>query len=260
MTTPRALFVGIDLAWGYRARTGFAVVDENGQLVDIQSLLTDEDIRAAVAVLPGVPVVVAVDAPLVVTNLTGQREAEKAIGRAYGRFGASCHTTNLSRTGPEGPRAAALARQHGWTMGPTSRGYADAPVCIEVYPHAALVGLFDLPYRILYKKGTVEVRRAGFADVVRCLESWDVLRLTSSTAWTPLRADIAAAVRHVDLNLVEDQLDAVICAGLALLWHQEGEARLHVFGTVDADHIVAPRPPTHPAVRPAGSGNVRRGA
>jgi predicted RNase H-like nuclease len=40
-----------------------------------------------------------------------------------------------------------------------------APVCIEVYPHPAMVGLFGLAELIIYKSGPS--RAEGFAQLVR---------------------------------------------------------------------------------------------
>ena len=152
-------FVGVDLAWGYRARTGLAAVDETGRLLDVTSVRTDEEILGWMAARD--PAVVAVDAPLVVTNATGMRECERAIARAYGRYGASCHTSNAARM--PAPRAAALAAGR-WTV--DARPGALGTVCVEVYPHAALVGLFALPYRLAYKKGPLAARRTGFTALV----------------------------------------------------------------------------------------------
>ena len=233
-------FVGVDLAWGYRARTGLAAVDERGRLLDVTSVRTDEEIVEWVDAHE--PVVVAIDAPLVVSNEVGMRECERAIARAFGRYGASCHTSNSTRM--PAPRAAALARGR-WTV--DARPGRAGPVCVEVYPHAALVGLFELPYRVAYKKGPVCSRRTGFEGLVALLEGWAVLELDGEP-WRRLTAELASATRQVDLDRVEDQLDAVVCAGLALL-HHRGE--LEVYGDPLADHVVAPRPPTHPAVRPS---------
>jgi predicted RNase H-like nuclease len=235
-----AVYVGVDLAWGYRARTGLAAVDESGRLLDVTSVRTDEEIVSWVDALE--PEVVAIDAPLVVTNAVGMRECERAIARAYSRYGASCHTSNSARM--PAPRAAALA-QGRWAV--DARPGRTGPVCVEVYPHAALVGLFELPYRVAYKKGTVEVRRTGFERLVGLLEGWPVLGLDGEP-WRRLTQQLDAATRQVDLDHVEDQLDAVVCAGLALL-HHRGE--LVVYGDPRAGHVVAPRPPTHPAVRPS---------
>jgi predicted RNase H-like nuclease len=240
LVQPPARFVGLDLAWGRRARTGAAVLDERGRLLDVVSLLTDDELVQWVE--PHAPRVVAVDAPLVVENATGMRECERLVGRAYGRYGASCHVSNSTRM--PAPRGALLA--HGRWRVDASAG-APGPVCVEVYPHAALVGLFALPYRLAYKKGRLEDRRRGFHELVRLLEGWPVLQLTSCPEWAALRAGVASAVRQVELNRLEDQLDAVLCAGMALL-HHRGE--LHVYGDALGAHVVAPAAPSHPPVRP----------
>jgi len=232
-------FLGIDLAWGQRARTGVAAVDDAGRLVSVDSVLTDDDILTWVAAQPGQPVVVAIDAPLVVPNATGQRECERQIASAYGRFGASCHPSNL-RLMPA-PRGTSLVQR------------LDVPVCIEVYPHAALVGLFALPYRLLYKKGTVAVRREGLLRLVALLESWPVVDLVGVESWARLREGAEEARRLVDLKRVEDQLDAVLCAGLARLWHR-ADGALIAYGDAQAAHVVAPPAPTHRAVRPPPRG------
>ena len=65
-------FVGIDLAWGDRNPTGLAVLDDGGRLLHVETVRTDEEIVAALAPYDG-PVLVAFDAPLVVTNPTGNR-------------------------------------------------------------------------------------------------------------------------------------------------------------------------------------------
>ena len=231
-------YVGIDLAWGYRARTGLAAVDGSGRLLDVTSVRSDDEILDWVEAHH--PLVVAVDAPLVVTNATGMRECERAIARAYGRYGASCHTSNTTRM--PAPRAATLAAGR-WAV--DARPGAPGPVCVEVYPHAALVGLFGLPYRVAYKKGPVASRRTGFAALVGLLEGWPALDL-GGEPWARVTGELDAAARQVDLDRVEDQLDAVVCAGLAVL-HHRGE--LVVYGDPLAHHVVAPARPTHPAVR-----------
>jgi predicted RNase H-like nuclease len=228
------VFVGIDLAWGYRARTGLAAVDESGRLLDVTSVRTDDEVLAWVDA--HAPAVVAIDAPLVVTNETGMRECERAIARAYGRYGASCHTSNSTRM--PSPRGAALAAGR-WAV--DARLGRPGPVCIEVYPHAALVGLFELPYRVAYKKGPVASRRTGFGVVVGLLEGWAALDLDGEP-WRRLTTQLSAATRQVDLDRAEDELDAVVCAGVALL-HHRGE--LVVYGDPLAGHVVAPGPPSH---------------
>lgn len=240
MTLAPTTSVGIDLAWGDRASTGMAVVDAEGRLAASGVAKTNDEIDAWLAANAQNPDVIAVDAPLIVPNQTGQRVPETLIGRAYGRYGASAHTSNRKNPHFNPPRAQALADSMGWDIDPNAPA-GNRPLCIEVYPHPALVGLFELPQRILYKKGTD--RRTGFLQLAECLESIGELRLSESTRWQETRGVIAAP-RPGDLNRIEDEIDAILCAHLAWLWRHRRSA-LHVYGSVVEGYIVAPPPPTH---------------
>ncbi len=233
------LFVGIDLAWAPRNRTGLAVVDAGGRLVASSSVRSDDDIDAWLAEHAPAPAVVGVDAPLIVPNPTGQRRAEWLIGQAYGRFAASAYPANSNNPLFNPPRGAQLAQRHGWSCDPGDRDAATQ--CLEVYPHAALIGLFTLPERILYKKGSN--RQPGFAELARCLESVEELQLAASSRWAEIRRVIDAPAPG-DLTRIEDEIDAILCAHLAWLWHDRPDA-LEVYGTFEDGYIVAPPPPTH---------------
>lgn len=232
-------YVGIDLAWSARNRTGLAVVDGDGRLVTSGHAKTDVEIDAWLAENAPAPRTVGIDAPLIVPNETGQRVAEREIGRAYGRFGAGAYPSN--RTNPlfDPPRGKQLAERHNWPIDPLDRSATTQ--CIEVYPHPALVGLFLLPQRILYKKGSN--RQPGFVELARCLESVPELALDTSVRWREIR-DTIASPGPGDLTRIEDEIDAVLCAHLAWLWHRRPDS-LVVYGTFEEGYIVAPPPPDH---------------
>ena len=104
-------FVGVDLAWGLRNPTGVAVLDADGGLAFVGAARDDADILAALRPYVQGACVIGFDAPLVVTNPIGQRPAEAALNRDFGRFEAGAHPANTGK--PEfadGPRAARLAR------------------------------------------------------------------------------------------------------------------------------------------------------
>ena len=104
-------FVGVDLAWAGRNPTGIAVLDAEGRLVRIHAARDDADVLAAVRPYTQGDCLVGFDAPLVVTNPTGQRPAEAALNRDFRRFEAGTHPCNTGK--PEfadGPRAARLAK------------------------------------------------------------------------------------------------------------------------------------------------------
>jgi predicted RNase H-like nuclease len=239
------VFLGIDLAWSNRARTGLAVVDDSGALIDSTSLRSDQDIDHWLDRADWAPVVAAIDAPLVVTNMSGMRPCERMVSQAFGAFGASCHTSNLSRPWFDPPRGATLAERHGWDLDPERAGGIDHPVCIEVYPHPAMVTLFGLDRVIPYKGKSgrsVPFRQAAFRDLTRHLDGLEELRLESSPRWAALCAAVEQATRQVDLDRLEDEIDAIFCAHLAWLRHSRREA-MYVYGDIDTGYIVTPPPP-----------------
>src|SRR5438270_9558692 len=142
-------FAGVDLAWGGRKPTGVAVVDADGRLVCVAAVRDDAEVLAALAPYTRGDCLVAFDAPLVVTNPTGQRPAEAALNGDFRRFEAGAHPANTGK--PEfaaGPRAARLAASLNLDPDPLS---ANGRRAIEVYPHAATVALFRLPRTLKYK-------------------------------------------------------------------------------------------------------------
>lgn len=248
---PGAPYVGLDLAWGTRAPTGVAVVDTAGALVASTTVRTDEEIVAWLHETAPAPEVVAVDAPLVVTNETGMRDCERAVARAFGRYGAACHPSSRARPMFDPPRAETLARRCGWRPDPDPGAVAAGrPVAVEVYPHAALVGLFTLGFVLPYKAKAgrgVDLRRAALLEVAYHLETVEELDLEGHPDWERLRTGVEGATRHVHLERVEDEVDAVLCAHLAWLWGRH-PARLRVYGDATG-FVVAPRPPAQPVYR-----------
>ena len=244
------MFIGIDLAWGANGRTGLAAVDPEGRLIASASVRTDAEVDSWL-VAHGPAVVVGVDAPLIVPNVTGRREAERLLGQVYARYDAGAHPTNRSKSWMDPPRGLRLAERHGWSVDPDHPATEHAPLCLEVYPHPGMVGLFELGRIVPYKKGAFSDRHAGFVRLLGLLESVDALRLQEADAWGSIRGRFAAATRLVDLDVLEDEIDAVFCVHLAWLWAEHRE-RLTVYGDMQSGYIVAPPPPAHDA----GAGGV----
>lgn len=244
----RETFAGLDLGWTTGC-TGLALLDDTGALLASTRLQTDDEIVAWIHAQPGSVVVAAVDAPLIVPNETGQRVPEHLIGKAFGAFGASAHTTNRAKFGGARPRAAVLADRLGWETDPdTGPATPSKPLCIEVYPHPAMVSLFTLDYRLDYKKGDRSRRSAGLRVLMRHLETISTLQLAANARWREMAAAVENATAG-QLDRIEDELDAVVCAHLAWLWHHH-RAELTVYGSARDGYIVAPPPPAHTPVRP----------
>ena len=89
-------FVGLDLAWGQRRPSGIAVADADGNLVDVDVGTDDDSIVAALRPYTREECLVAIDAPLIVRNTTGQRPAERELNADFGRFEAGAHPANTA--------------------------------------------------------------------------------------------------------------------------------------------------------------------
>lgn len=245
-------FVGIDLAWGDRARTGLAVLDDAGTLVHLSTATTDDTIAAALEPYVDGDCLVAIDAPLIVTNATGNRPCEAALNRDFARFEAGAHPTNTGRPELRGtPRGARLAARFGLDIDPAAHptGGAGLRRAIEVYPHPALVALFRLGRTLKYKQRThrpFEILRDEMLRLIGLLEGLGgaelPLRLATLADWQELTADVRSAIRKSDLRAAEDRLDAVVCAYVALHATRRPEATT-TYGDVATGQIVTPTLP-----------------
>lgn len=237
-------FVGVDLAWAGRNPTGVAVVDPRGRLVHVGAVRDDAAILASLRPYVRGDCVVAFDAPLVVTNPTGQRPAEAALNRDFRRFEAGAHPTNTAK--PEfvgGPRAARLARALDLDMDPRTSATRRA---VEVYPHPATVVLFRLARTLKYKAkpgrdlGGLKAELLLLMDDVEGLAHAAVpMRVADHDGWAGLRAQVIAARRKGDLRRAEDPVDAVVCAYVALYSHRCPDG-VTVYGDAATGCIVTP--------------------
>lgn len=251
--------IGIDLAWGERAHTGVAVLDGDGRLVLIESLVEDEAILAAVAPYTHGACVLAIDAPLVVTNAGGARPAERALNADFARFDAGAHPSNTAKPEfAEGTRAARLVSRLGLEVVGAPAGDRFA---IEVYPHAASVALFRLGRTLKYKNKAGRSLAAMRGELLRLTQLLETLGEASpaldlhTPAWDALVRAVAKAERKVDLRRAEDPVDAVLCAYVArlaalhperLVGYGESESGVIVTPRLPADHTPEPRPARQP--------------
>jgi predicted RNase H-like nuclease len=244
----KARFIGIDLAWKSE-RNATGAVCLQGDRTGAELVAVAPPLWSAMEVLEFVQAnaaaesVVAVDAPLIIANRSGQRPCEALVGKRYGHRDASCHTSNLSLY----PEAASVAL----AKSIEAEGYVHANhgsslparVIVEVYPHAGMVALFDLPKIIKYKKGSVAEKRIGL-DVMRVyLATLDQAepRFNRSTALTSLLSENLGRLVGQGLKSYEDSLDVLFCAYLAYYFWYWGWEKTEVFGDVQAGYILNPR-------------------
>ena len=243
-------FAGVDLAWAGRNPTGVAVVDADGDLMQLGAVREDDAVLAALSPYVRGDCLVAFDAPLVVTNRSGQRPAEAALNRDFRRFEAGAHPANTTK--PEFadvPRGARLARAMGLDMDPRSSAARRA---IEVYPHPATVVLFRLARTLKYKaKPGRDVARLR-SELLLLMDGIEKLahaavpmRVASHDGWAELRRQVATAQRKSELRRAKDPVDAVVCAYVAL-YAQRCPAGITIYGDFATGYIVTPSLPSEP--------------
>ncbi len=94
----KATFIGIDLAWSPRNRTGCAII-QNERLVAYSGVLgTNQEIVAFIRshLEDECPAVIGIDAPLRVPNKSGSRPCDKALSADWRRFEAGALPANRS--------------------------------------------------------------------------------------------------------------------------------------------------------------------
>jgi predicted RNase H-like nuclease/ppGpp synthetase/RelA/SpoT-type nucleotidyltranferase len=240
-------YIGVDLAWGERRPTGLAVLDEDGRLLHVSTVRTDEEIEEALASYAEGDCLVAIDAPLIVRNATGNRPAEAALNRDFARFDAGAHPSNTGK--PEfrdgSTRGGRLCSRLGLDLNPRS---GRARRAIEVYPHPATIALFRLGRTLKYKQKpgrTLDELRSELdvlTGLIEGLSAADPPLDVAGSAWTDLVKAIESAERKSHLRVVEDQVDAVLCAYVALFADRKPELTT-TYGDVDHGYIVTPSLP-----------------
>ena len=243
-------FVGIDLAWGERKPTGIAVLDDRGRLLRVAAVRTDAEIVAELEPYVNGGCLVGIDAPLVVPNATGNRPAEAALNRDFARFQAGAHPSNTGKPEFSGtPRGARLSALLGLDMNPRSRRKRRA---IEVYPHPAIVALFRLGRTLKYKNKPgrpVEELRSELLVLMGLLGGLERAEppLILDAGWSELLTAVEGATRKSELRVAEDQVDAVVCAYVALFAVRRPELTT-TYGDFATGYIVTPTLP--PDLRP----------
>ncbi len=240
-------FLGIDLGWKSQP-SGLCYLE----LIDNQLEIRDLDRQEAIAdiltwidscVQPQEPALIAVDAPTLIPNATGSRLPDKLSHKYFGKYHAGCYPANLGLAFAE--------RTVNFGLELESRGFIHAPTIepqkpgryqIEVFPHPAIVNLFNLERILKYKKGRLSDRRLELTKLYN-----HILNILP-TLQPPLHSlrlcgSFISEIPHTGaaLKAVEDQLDSLICAYVAAHWWYWGEQRNLVLGDRTTGYIVTPK-------------------
>jgi len=184
------------------------------------------------------PALIAVDAPTLIPNETGMRVPDKLTHKYFGRYHAGCYPANLKRPFAFGLSLEGRGFLHAPTMIPQKLGRYQ----IEVYPHAAMVQLFQLERILKYKKGRLADRRVELKKLQHYTQQV-LLQLTPTLALGKFLGIIAQpldTLKGADLKALEDKLDSLICAYIGAYWWYWGESRNQVLGDRATGYLIVP--------------------
>lgn len=240
--TNQTKLTGIDLAWhGDKNPTAVAI----GSL-DSACLVVDTVIPAIYGISEVLNILknieslagIAIDAPLIIQNETGQRVCEKEIGVAYGSRKASCHTSNKKLY----PNANSVNISNKLS----DLGFAHMTGVkwqIECYPHPAIIEIFGLKERLQYKKGRVSEKKAGqieLGNLICSLSSSSVVKLKCTETVCKYTDSIyIESLSGQALKSNEDALDSIICLYIAALYSKGGLGQS--FGNIQGGYIWVPQ-------------------
>ncbi len=239
-------FIGVDLGWK-STPSGLCCLEwvEGLHLLALDRLEEDADILTWIDNHTAqANAIVAVDAPTIIPNATGTRLPDKLTHKYFGRYHAGCYPANLG--------LAFADRTVNFGIELEQRGFIHAPEItpqklgryqIEVFPHPAIVELFDLPLILKYKKGRLLERRLELIKlhqyIVKVLPTFEPKLHLTFAEDCALFAEIPST--GAALKALEDRLDSLICAYVAAYWWYWGEERNIVLGDRANGYIVIPK-------------------
>lgn len=188
-------FIGIDLAWK-RLNSSFVVVlDRDATIIHQQLLTFDEILPFLQEHIDPSEAIIGVDAPLVVTNESGNRSTEVAFLKDYAKYKLGAYPVNRQL----------MIRTYGGIIGEELLSILDGYEMVEVYPHATILNLFNggkvLPYK--YKKG----RNKAFY-----LEQLGIYSEYLEGVVSGLNRKLFDSSTIKSLKVYEDYLDSITCA------------------------------------------------
>ena len=242
-------FLGIDLGWKSQP-SGLCyleLIDRKLQLQDLDRKDSIADILAWVdnCVKTDESAIIAVDAPTLIPNATGSRLPDKLTHKHFGKYHAGCYPANLGLAFAQRTVNFGLALEfRGFLHEQTMEALKPGRYQIEVFPHPAIVHLFDLQRILKYKKGRVGDRHLELTklynyitDILPTLEP--SLNKDTNSHFLNFEFLVSTCTGTV-LKDSEDKLDSLICAYVAAYWWYWGKQKNLVLGDISTGYIVIP--------------------
>ena len=238
---PIMRIAGVDLAWqSQKNASGVCIGKTSNDVVIVTEIYPAiYGVSEVLEVLLGTSNLygIAIDAPLIMKNQSGQRHCEKRLSKFYGSRWAAAHSAN--KTLYPNAKSVELSRklvQEGFSH------LGNEKWQIECYPHPAIIEMFGLEKRLLYKKGKVLEKKDGqkrLANFLKALSGSKILRLHFEIDLPIIDERYIDSLRGKQLKKNEDALDSILCLYIAALYRLGIKST--TFGTVESGYIYVPQ-------------------
>jgi predicted RNase H-like nuclease len=192
-----------------------------------QEPLASQLVDAARVLLDGAAIdLVTIDMPISTAEISGRREADSAVSKAFGARGCGTHSPSAKRPGTISSALTDQFAELGFPIATSAMPTGTSPALVEVYPHPALLILMNAVYRVPYKIAkrywpTLSPSERRRKVVQTWHEICAALAVTIVGAEVPLPSvDAVDHVGNAGLKRYEDALDALVCGWIGIAYLQ----------------------------------------
>lgn len=244
-------FIGIDLAWSNKNNSAVSIVEGNKDQGELKffnyKIKSNENVVSWVSKkIKNNSALIAIDAPLIVPNKKGIRKSDKLITKLFWKYDAHTYPANREVLGKydglRGEKIVRLFEELGYKHVPHLKPKRKIKGIIEVYPHPAIVVLFNLDKIIKYKAKINRSYEFRWKEFKR-LKNY-ILNLKNKEPSLKIPKKLInrkiEGLKGKALKEYEDFLDSIICAYIAHYYWYWGSKKCFVFGNLEEGYIVSP--------------------
>lgn len=238
-------YMGLDLGWTPRDSSGGVVIEptEDGdvQVVSAESLRSHEDTLRWITRNRGRSTcTLAINAPIIVENLSGARPCDRQLLEHFARFRIDEYANNTVSASHPRTMGRALMR-----MGFDPNPQATGDRLIETHTQAAQVLLFGVERPVRLKQGPIGARKEAVQRLREIISEHlfdGAPALQSTPALDALMEAHLPDLNGTRLGELEERLEALLAAYVAAFLGERGTDACAFLGDLDRGYILLPDP------------------